>query len=601
MVAAVCLTLGLLELRIGLARPVDAARLLFALSAFATAAECGIELALMRAESPPQFQGLLTWGDYLVALMATSLTAFIWFYFRSGNRWLALAVPCVWVIALVPDLVPGGADTIYLEITNVPLIQTFGGASYHVAEGRPNPWNAFVYVGVVILFVFVVDASVRLARRGNPRRATIIGGSVGLWMLLTGIHSALVETGTVRLPYMISLSFLVIVLAMSFELTSDVSAAARLGRRLQDSERRMDHASAAVGLGMWSWDLNTHEGWSSTKARSLLGFSESEPFTEARFMDLVHPDDRDNVRHAVGSSMTNEQDFEVTFRLPADRGETRWISAYGRVERKATGKPILLRGVVQDISARRRSEIELQHLQGQLSHTSRVSMMGQLATAIAHELQQPLGAILRNAEAAELFLEHDPPNLDELHAILIDIRADDRRAREVIERLRALLTRRSIEQHELTVADVLTNITALTRADAAARGITVQIGSGLGLPQVMGDAVHLQQVLLNLVLNAMDALDGANTKQRLIKVRAEHRDGREVEVMVSDTGPGIPSGNLDLIFEPFYTTKTSGMGIGLSVSRTIVEAHGGRIWAENNVTDGATLRFTLPTQESVRL
>jgi two-component system, LuxR family, sensor kinase FixL len=256
-----------------------------------------------------------------------------------------------------------------------------------------------------------------------------------------------------------------------------------------------------------------------------------------------------------------------------------------------------MRGVLLDITVRRRSEVELQHLHGQLAHTSRVSMMGELATAIAHELQQPLGAILRNAEAAELFLEQDPPDLGELRAILTDIRADDQRARDVIERLRALLRRRSIEPRALALGEVMRNVLALTRADAAGRSITVQIESGSAPPQIMGDAVHLQQVLLNLVFNAMDAIDRANGRRRLITIRAEDRGGRRVEVMVSDTGHGIPSMELGLIFEPFFTTKTSGMGIGLSVSRTIIEAHGGRIWAENNATEGATFRFTLPTED----
>lgn len=601
MVAAICLALGLIELRIGLGKPVDAARLLFSLSAFATAAECGIEVALMQADTPERFQNLLRSGDLLIAVMLTSLTAFIWVYFRSGNKWLALAVPCLFAIALVPDVVPGGADTIYYKITSVRTAHTVGGASFRLAEGKPNPWNAFVYLAVLSLFVFVIDAAIRLGRRGELRRALVIGGSVSLWLLISGTHSALIETGKLQMPYIISVSYLIIVLAMSFELTSDVAAAAQLDRQLRDSERRMELASAAVGLGMWTWDLSDGKGWASERARSLLGFMKSEQFTEARFMDAVHADDREHVRSAIAASLTNEQDLEVAFRLSSQGDVTQWMSVHGRVERNAHGTPALMRGVLLDISARRRSELELQHLHGQLAHTSRVSMLGQLATALAHELQQPLGSILRNAEAAELFLEHDPPDLDELRAILVDIRADDKRAREVIDRLRALLRRRSIEQRVLTVADVLANIAALTRADAATRNISVKIDPGIGLPQIMGDAVHLQQVLLNLVLNAMDAVTTATGKQRLITVRAEHRDPREVEVIVEDTGSGIPSEDLGLVFEPFYTTKASGLGIGLSVSRTIVEAHGGRIWAEKNSAGGATFRFTLPTEASAIL
>jgi two-component system sensor kinase FixL len=598
MAAAVCLSLGSIELRIGLARPADSARLLFALSAFLTVGICALELAMMQADSPAQFHALQRWGDVDAALIKISLAAFIWVYFRSGNKWLALAGPCLNAVALVFDFLPGSSH-VYLHITELKTMKTIGGASYRVAVGQPNPWNALAYLSVLMLLVFVIDASIRLARRGNRRRAIIIGGSVTLWVLIAGTHSALIETGVLHMPYIISLSFLLVVLAMSFELTTDVSAAAKIGRELQDSERRMDLASTAAGLGIWTWDLTNKEGWASPKTQQLLGFSESDPMTQERFMAAVHPEDRDAVKLTVEGCMTSDRDFEVEHRVQLHGGETRWLASRGRVERNALGSPILVRGVLLDVSSRRGSEMELQRLQGQLAHTSRVTMMGQLATAIAHELHQPLGAILRNAEAAELFLDHDPPDLDELRAILVDIRADDQRAREVIDRLRALLKRRSIEPRVLSVADVMANIAALTRAEAAARGVAVEIEFGLGLPPIMGDAVHLQQVLLNLVLNAIDAIDSAASEERLITVRARHREGPEVEVMVSDTGPGIPSEKLDLIFEPFFTTKTSGMGIGLSVSRMIIEAHAGRIWAENNLTKGATFHFTVPVEEEM--
>jgi C4-dicarboxylate-specific signal transduction histidine kinase len=418
-------------------------------------------------------------------------------------------------------------------------------------------------------------------------------------LAIAGTQSALIEAGVLHMPYLISVTFLFVVLAMSFELTTDIAAAARIGRELVDSERRMDLATDAVGLGTWTWDLVGREDWASARAKRLLGLAASEQLTQARYLDAVHPEDRDMVILALDRSMRGDHDFEVEHRVQLHGAETRWLASRGRVERNALGHPILVRGVLLDISPRRSSELELQRLQGQLAHTSRVTMMGQLATAIAHELHQPLGAILRNAEAAELFLDHEPPDLDELRAILIDIRADDKRAREVIDRLRALLKRRSIEPRVLSVADVMANIAALTRAEAAARGVSVEIESAAGLPPIMGDGVHLQQVLLNLVLNAMDAIESAASTERLIRVRARRREGSEVEVMVSDTGPGIAAEKIERIFEPFFTTKTSGMGIGLSVSRTIIEAHAGRIWAENNATKGATFRFTLPTEDEM--
>jgi len=597
MVAAICVTLGLIELRIGLARPIDAARLLFSVSAFATAAVCGIELAVMHADNPDRVKALLRWGDIGVGVMIASLTAFIWVYFRSGNKWLAFAGPGLYAVGVIFDFLPPRRSLTYLQITGLRTIETFGGASYRVAEGVPNPLNALPYLGALMLLVFVVDASLRLARRGERRRALVVGGSVAFWVLAAIAHSALIETGVVQMPYLFSVSYLVILLAMTYELTTDVSAAARLGRELQESERRMDLAGTAAGLGMWSLDFTGDEVWATAKTRSLLGFAETERLSQARLMGAVHPDDRDAVRLAFEDSLKNGRDFDVEHRVPNPDGLPRWIAARGRVERDSGGKPNLMRGVVLDISAQRRSQLELQQLQGQLAHTSRVSMMGQLASALAHELNQPLGAILRNAEAAELFLQHDPPGLDELRPILADIRADDQRARDVIERLRALLKRRSIEPRALAVADLLGNIAMLTRADAAARRVTLDIESGSGLPQVMGDWVHLQQVLLNLVLNAMDAIDGAPGNSRRIAVRARYPGEREVEVAVSDSGQGILPEKLGIIFEPFFTTKENGMGIGLSISRTIIEAHGGRIWAENSTPEGATFRFTLPTAE----
>jgi len=596
MVAAVCLTLGLMELRIGLARPRDTARVLFALTAFAVAAVCGLELAMMCADSAAQFQTLLRVLDVAAGVMIASVAAFIWVYFRSGTWWLALAGPGLYAASLIFDFIPGSSLG-YLKLTGLRTVETFGGASYRVLEGVTNPLIVLPYVGILMLLAFVVDASVRLWRRGGRRRAAIIGGSVAFWVLAAGAHSALIETGILRMPHLVSVTFLVILLAMAYELTADVSAAARVARELQESERRMELASAAAGLGMWTWDLVRSDAWATGRARALLGVSETERLSLERIIDAAHPDDRELLRRAIDSSLTDDRDHEVEYRVQLPDGQTRWIAARGRAERDSTGKPALLRGVVLDVSARRGSELQLQQLQGQIAHASRVSMMGQLASALAHELNQPLGAILRNAEAAELFLEHDPPDLAELRPILADIRADDQRARDVIERLRALLKRRSIEPRALAISDLFGGLATLARADAAARRITLDIESASGLPTVMGDVVHLQQVLLNLVLNAMDAVDGTAGSSRRVVVRAQH-DRRAVEVEVSDSGHGIPPERLGLVFEPFFTTKANGMGIGLAISRTIIQAHGGRIWAESPGAEGATFRFTLPTVDA---
>jgi signal transduction histidine kinase len=235
----------------------------------------------------------------------------------------------------------------------------------------------------------------------------------------------------------------------------------------------------------------------------------------------------------------------------------------------------------------------------EIAHASRVSMIGHLASALAHEINQPLGAILRNAEAAELFMQNESPDLDEIRAILADIRKEAQRAGTVIDRIRSQLRHQEIEMRSLDVAELVYDIVALTRTDARVRHVTLEIDVPAALPSVCGDRVQIQQVLLNLIRNGMDALDGLPDGQRCVTVRATREGADVIEISVSDTGHGIPSDKVEKIFEPFFTTKTQGMGIGLAISRTIIETHGGRLWAENNEGRGATFRFTLKNAEEV--
>jgi signal transduction histidine kinase len=240
---------------------------------------------------------------------------------------------------------------------------------------------------------------------------------------------------------------------------------------------------------------------------------------------------------------------------------------------------------------------EMRRLQEEIAHVGRVSMMGQLASALAHEINQPIGAILRNAEAAELFMQSKTPDLEEIRAILADIRADDQRAGGVIDRMRALLKRHVLDTQLLDLTELVGDVAKLARTDAATRHVKLTVNLPADLPSVRGDRVHLQQVLLNLILNGMDALNRAGQENRRVTVSVRVDAARTVEIAVSDTGHGIAAEKLAQVFDPFFTTKPDGMGMGLPISRTIVESHGGRLWAENNDGTGATFRFTLPVAE----
>jgi PAS domain S-box-containing protein len=254
----------------------------------------------------------------------------------------------------------------------------------------------------------------------------------------------------------------------------------------------------------------------------------------------------------------------------------------------------LVQTTIVDITGRKRAEAELLRQRMELARAGRITLLGQLASALAHELSQPLGAILRNAEAAEIMLQEASPDSEELRAIVADILRDDQRAGQVIDRLRSLLKGRSLVTQPVELPDVIAEVFSLVHAEAAARHVKLACSSAPGLPRVLGDRIHLQQVLLNLLVNALDAMDGCAPNGRSIQVSVSQVDPTTVEVCVADHGPGIPVESLARLFEPFFTTKAKGMGMGLPVSRTIIEAHKGKLWAENRPGGGACFRFTVP-------
>jgi signal transduction histidine kinase len=255
---------------------------------------------------------------------------------------------------------------------------------------------------------------------------------------------------------------------------------------------------------------------------------------------------------------------------------------------------ITIAGLLAQRRKRRWAEAEILAQRMELAHVARVSTMGQLSSALTHELNQPLGAILRNAEAAEILLQNDQPNLDEVRAILADIRRDDRRAGDVIDRMRTLFKRRSLVSNRLALRNLVEETVALARSDAEARQVKMSVQISPLSPMVLGDRVQLQQVLLNLILNGMDAMDTTPRSRRSLAVQVRETKDGYLQVAVSDCGTGIAPDDAAHIFEPFFTTKPNGMGMGLAISRTIIEAHGGDIRAERNTPEGTTFTFTLP-------
>jgi C4-dicarboxylate-specific signal transduction histidine kinase len=308
---------------------------------------------------------------------------------------------------------------------------------------------------------------------------------------------------------------------------------------------------------------------------------------------LIHPDDRPLLAAATADGLAG-RGIDVEFRILFPDGRIRWIHSKGTTIFDADGRPSRTTGVKVDVTARKKAELQIHEQQRHLAHLSRVAVAGELSLALAHELNQPLAAILANASAARRFLLRDPPDLHELREIVESIAHDNRRAAAVITQFIALLKRADARWTVIDVNDVVASVVDISRGDIVARGVSLTKRFTEGLPRVRGDAVQLQQVVLNLIVNACDAMEAAAPEARRLSVATGHDGQGGSRVTVSDTGPGIPGDRLDEIFEPFVTTKPQRLGLGLAICRSIVNAHDGQLDVDSQPGRGAAFSVCLP-------
>lgn len=371
-------------------------------------------------------------------------------------------------------------------------------------------------------------------------------------------------------------------------------AAMRAG--LRASAQRLDLATQATGIGIWVRHLDNGEIWASAQWRTLFGFGAEQAFSFDDVLARIHPDDRATVGDALLGIARHGGSYDIEYRLLPPGGALRWIASRGRIGSSESGSASVVLGVSSDVSARKLAELALQRKQEQVVHLARVSVIGELSGTLAHEINQPLTSILSNAQAAQRLIERSPPPLAEIGDILADIVAEDRRAAEVIRRLRGLLKNSEAVREPVDFKAIVDDVLGLLRNDLLNRDIRVDAAVGADLPPVAGDHVQLQQVLINLLVNACDAITGDPGARRAVAVTVAAHCAGQVELTVRDGGPGLGSGSGEVIFEPFHTTKQDGMGLGLSICRKIIHAHGGSISAADHPDGGAVVRIRLPVQ-----
>jgi two-component system sensor kinase FixL len=726
--AAACLTLAAIYLLVWSKHREDWVHLLFSCTAISVAVISGFELAAMRSDTTQQFGALLRWAHVPLWALIVSLVWFVRLRLRAGRMWLAWSVCALRSLALFLNFLLQ-PNLNYRQITSLRQF-SWWGEKISVAVGVPNPWTLIGYLGLLLLLVFLIDATVAAWRRGDRRQALIVGGGAIFFVAMGWAQSSLVIWGVIRTPFLISFCYLGIVVAMAYELSSEVLRAAQIAGQLRSSEadlrateQRMDLAASAAGLGMWVWDIVRNETWVTDHCRALFGFAPSEPVNIENFLAKVHPDDREMVSHEVEKSLDGHGDFGAEYRVLNGDGTIRWIDGRGRVEFNGDGKPVRMHGVSLDItnrklgeealreseirfrtmantapvmiwlsgtdklctffntgwldftgralaqelgngwaegvhrddldrclevyvnsfdarqpftmeyrlrrsdgeyrwlldsgtprfapdgaflgyvgscidiSERKLAELDAQRHRTELAHLSRVALMGEMSASIAHELNQPLAGIVSNAGAGQRFIDRGDVDLRELRALLVDISADGRRAGEVVRGIRRMVKKGETLRQFVDLNDVVMNVAHMMGPDALLHSCKVSTSLKPNLPPVKADPIQIQQVLINLVVNGFDAMRDTPVQNREILMETERRGNEVIGVSIRDYGVGIPDEARERLFEPFFTTKREGLGMGLAIVRSIVEAHHGTIAAENAAGGGARFHFTLPVTD----
>ena len=366
-----------------------------------------------------------------------------------------------------------------------------------------------------------------------------------------------------------------------------------VNEELRRSESYLAEAQRLTHTGSWAWRVaggdavHLSEEW-----YRIYGFNPEKGMSawEER-LQRIHPEDRAKWQETLGRAITEKSNYEVEFRILLPGGTVKYIHSVGHPVLNSSGDVVQFVGTSMDISASKRAEEAL----ADLAHVSRVTTMGELTASLAHEVKQPIAAAVTNASTCLRWLAGDTPNIEEARAAAMRIVKDARRAGEIISRI-DLFFKKGIPERELVdVNPVIREMVVILRSEAMRYSISLRTELAEDLPQVMGDRVQLQQVLMNLMMNGIEAMKDVNGIRELA-IKSQRAENEQVLVSVSDTGVGLPPHQTDQIFNAFFTTKPHGTGMGLRISRSIIESHGGRLWAADNFPRGASFYLTLPAK-----
>jgi signal transduction histidine kinase len=383
------------------------------------------------------------------------------------------------------------------------------------------------------------------------------------------------------------------------ELQATVQELARVNKALEAENARrrrieayLDEAQGLSRTGSFSWKVSSGDIFWSKEAYRMLELDRAAKPSIDLILQGVHPDDRHVVQHAIDRAQRGEQDYDFEYRWLTPSGSTKHLHVRAHRVRFDSGEDEIV-GALIDVSETRQAQEALHTAQTALAHAARVATLGEMSASIAHEVNQPLAGIVTNGEAGLRWLNRKEPELGEVRSAMERMIRDGKRASQVVERLRALARKAPAQTMTLDLNEVISEGVALVQREIQNHRIVLQLDLARDLPPVLAGRVELQQVVINLMMNGMQAMEPVTDRPRRLVVRSSRHDD-EVLVTVRDTGAGLDPDNMDRLFNAFFTTRANGMGMGLSIGRSIVESYGGRIWASNNDGPGATFQFALP-------
>ena len=545
----------------------------------------------------------VVFAPFGTAFWGASFTVSYGFGTRYWIEWRNLGISnAVTTVVLVPALLLG-AHHLFVRRPRVPSLRRVMEAAlvgactvalgifvFDQAPAGPNASPALLYAPIPLL----IWAALRFGLGGISVSMLIIT-SLAIWGTMRGHGPFLAQT---PVENSLALQLFLLVTATPLMLLAVVIEEERRSKEaLRESANLMGLAAEAGNLTMWVWDVSGNDVWMTERGRSMFGLEPDAHLDFAHTFDRVHPEDRTAREGAITRALMTRGDYEVEYRVQDVDGTVRWIHGRGRGVGPDDDTGPKLFGVSMDITARKQAEASAAHKRAELEHVARVATLGELTATLTHELRQPLAAILTNSYVGLSLLDAPEPDLQNVRGTLADICEVTERAGEVISGLRAMLKRDGATAGSTNVDmnSMIRIVEGIAHGDATLHKVTVHLDLSPDIRPVKGDSVQLQQVILNLMLNAFSAMSGAGLDgARCLVVRTKALDESNVSVEVQDSGSGIAADKLDSIFDPFVTSKPEGLGLGLSICRSIIERHGGTISAANNPDRGATFSISLP-------